>query len=173
MEYKGVQHVIRALSEPRLATFDLVVAGRGPYRDQLEAIAREAGVADRVTFAGYVEDDRLPGLYAGASVYLSLSAVEAYGMTVAESLAAGTPCVVLDTGALSDWINRDGCRGVSDPTPGQLAKAVSQIRDATASVTGLQTWGNMIEDINTVYESVLEGSVPHKGCKLRGLLAGV
>jgi glycosyltransferase involved in cell wall biosynthesis len=156
VEYKGVQHVIRALTEPRLAAFDLVVAGSGPYRDRLEAIAREAGVADRVTFTGYVDEARLPGLYAGASVFFSLSTVEAYGMTVAESLAAGTPCVVRNAGALSDWVSRDGCRGVSEPTPDRLAKAVSQLRSAKPSTTGLQTWDKTVDDIRSVYESVLD-----------------
>lgn len=155
VEYKGVQHAVRALTDPQLAEFDLVVAGSGPYRDRLVAIATEAGVADRVTFAGYVDDDRLPGLYAGASVFLSLSTVEAYGMTVAESLAAGTPCVVRDVGALSDWVGRDGCRGISEPTPNRLADAVSQVRGITPSTTGLQTWDETTDDIESVYESVL------------------
>jgi glycosyltransferase involved in cell wall biosynthesis len=39
VEYKCVQHVVRALTDPRLAGFDLVVAGSGPYRDRLEAMA--------------------------------------------------------------------------------------------------------------------------------------
>jgi glycosyltransferase involved in cell wall biosynthesis len=155
VEYKSVQHVVRALANRRLAEFHLVVAGSGPYRDRLEAIADEEGVADRVTFAGYVDDDRLPGLYAGASVYLSLSTVEAYGMTVAESLAAGTPCVVRNTGALSDWVDCDGCHGVSKPTPNRLAEAVSHLRGATPNTTELQTWDKMVDDIESVYESVL------------------
>jgi glycosyltransferase involved in cell wall biosynthesis len=155
VEYKGVQHVIRALTEPRLAAFDLVVAGSGPYRDRLEAIAAEAGVADRVTFAGYVDDDRLPGLYAGASVYLSLSTVEAYGMTVAESLAAGTPCVVRNAGALADWIDHEGCVGVTDPNPDTISAAVTQVRNRTPTTEGLLTWETVVDRIETVYEEFL------------------
>jgi glycosyltransferase involved in cell wall biosynthesis len=140
VEYNCVQHVTNRLIDPRLAELDLVVAGGGPYRDRLEAIAWEAGVTDRVTFAGYVDnDDQLHGLYAGASVYVSLSIVEAHGMTVAKSLAAGSPCVVRKAGALVDWVDRDGCRGVSDLTPNRLAGAVSQICGVTPSMTGLQT----------------------------------
>jgi glycosyltransferase involved in cell wall biosynthesis len=77
-------------------------------------------------------------------------------MTVAESLAAGTPCVVRNAGALSDWVSRDGCRGVSEPTPDRLAKAVSQLRSAKPSTTGLQTWDKTVDDIRSVYESVLD-----------------
>lgn len=57
-EYKGVQHAIRALSE--LPEYDILVAGSGDYRDELEQIAARADVSDRVEFLGYVadEDDR-------------------------------------------------------------------------------------------------------------------
>jgi glycosyltransferase involved in cell wall biosynthesis len=161
VEYKGVHHVIRGLADPRLAEFDLVIAGRGSYRDRLESIAAEAGVADRVTFAGYVDDDRLPGLYAGASVFLSLSTVEAYGMTVAESLAAGTPCVVRNTGALSDWVDRDGCVGISDTTPETVANAITAIRDCDPSTEGLLSWGAVVDSLETVYDEVCRSATAH------------
>ncbi|WP_336024883.1 glycosyltransferase family 4 protein [Halobellus salinisoli] len=109
-EYKGVQHVIRAMGE--LSEYDLLVAGSGPYRAELERIAREEGVADRVEFLGYVDDDELPGLYAGAEVYVTMSEFEAYGMTVAEALAAGTPCVVRDVAGLQDWADIGGVYGI-------------------------------------------------------------
>jgi len=91
VEYKGVQHVVRALADSRLAEFDLVIAGSGPYRGRLEVIADEASVAGRVTFAGYVDDNRSPGLYVGASFFVSLSTVEAYGMTLPNRLRREPP----------------------------------------------------------------------------------
>jgi len=111
-KYKGVQHAIRALA--KLPDYDLLVAGCGEYRDELERHARDASVADRVEFLGFVDDDRLPELYAGADALLSLSSFEAYGMTVAESLAAGTPCVVRTAGALVDWVDRPDCVAVDE-----------------------------------------------------------
>jgi glycosyltransferase involved in cell wall biosynthesis len=155
VEYKGVQHVVRALTDPSLAEFDLVVAGSGPYRDRLEAIADEEGVADRVNFAGYVDDYRLPGLYAGASVYISLSTVEAYGMTVAESLAAGTPCVVCNTGALSDWVDHDGCVGISEPIPKAVATGILEVRDRDPSTEDLLSWDAVVDRTESVYEEFL------------------
>lgn len=111
-EYKGVQHVIRAL--PMLPEFDLVVAGDGPYRGTLERVAQDVGVADRVTFEGYVDDERLPGMYAGADVHLSFSEFEAYGITIAEALAAGVPCVVREVGGLREWCKITGVVGIED-----------------------------------------------------------
>lgn len=121
-EYKGVQHVIRALS--KLPEYDLLVAGSGPCRGELEQIARDEGVSGRVKFLGYVDDDRLPKLYAGAEVYVTLSEFESYGMTVAEALAVNTPCVVREAGALQDWVRREDVIGVSTASPEEVSAAV-------------------------------------------------
>jgi len=148
-EYKGVQHAIRALAE--LPEYDLLVAGSGEYRDELERHARDADVGDRVEFLGYVDDVRLPGLYAGASALLSLSSFEAYGMTVAESLSAGTPCVVRTAGALADWADRTDCAAVSGVAPADVAAAVRRAVERDAPSAPLPTWDDVTERLLTCY----------------------
>lgn len=150
-EYKGVQHAMRALRSPDLARYDLLVAGDGPYREELEHHAETFGVADRVTFLGYVDDDRLPGLYAGADALLALSTMEAYGMTVAEALTAGTPCVVRDAGALATWGRREDCMAVGEPTPPLVARAVRRLRAVDVPVSPLPDWESVVDDVLTVY----------------------
>jgi glycosyltransferase involved in cell wall biosynthesis len=149
--YKGVQYAIRAL--PELPDRDLLVAGTGDYRPELERIAREAGVADRVEFLGYVADERLPGLYAGAQAYLALSGFESYGMTVAEALAAGTPCVVREAGALVDWTDRADCVGVAAVDAEAVAGAVRAAVERDAPAAPLPSWDDVTERGLTVYES--------------------
>jgi glycosyltransferase involved in cell wall biosynthesis len=150
VEYKGVQHAVRALD--RLPEYDLLVAGSGPYRERLETVAREAGVADRVEFLGYVGDDRLPGLYAGAAVHVSLSSFEAYGMTVAEALAAGTPALVLPDRALADWCEWEGCVCVEDIDVTTVVAGVEAARCATPSRMP-PTWDAVCESVLDIYES--------------------
>ncbi len=75
---------------------ELVIAGDGPLRAELEALA--AGLP--VRFAGLVPQDQLPAWYAGASVLAQTSLHEAQGMAVLEAAAcglavAGTPVGVL------------------------------------------------------------------------------
>lgn len=143
--YKGVQHVIRAL--PELPDYDLVVAGSGPYRKELERIGRQAGVAERVSFLGYVDGDRLPSLYAGADVYAALSKFEAYGMTVGEALAAGTPCVVLRAGALVDWTDGTGVTGITDRSPETVASAISNAAGNVGNEASIQTWDTVVDQL--------------------------
>ena len=150
-KYKGVQYAIRALEE--LPEYDLVVVGDGPYGDELDRIARDANVAGRVEFHGYVDHDTLPTLYAGAEAYLSLSKFEAYGMTVAEALAAGTPCVVLGGSALDDWTYLDGCTGVSDLGAETVAAAAEEATAEPEIATDIPSWDDISEALVEVYGS--------------------
>lgn len=149
--YKGIQHAIRALAE--LPAFDLVVAGSGPYRDDLAAIAVETGVDDRVEFRGYVDDDDLPGLYAGAAVHLALSLTEAFGLTVGEALAAGTPVVVRRAAALAEWTGTDGVVGVDEPTPDAVAHAVRGVAGRRV-VASVPDWDGVTDAVEDVYHDV-------------------
>lgn len=148
-EYKGVQHVIRAMRH--LPGYDLLVAGEGPYRPELERTAREAGVEERVEFLGYVDGDRLPGLYAGSEAYLSMSTLEAYGMTVAEALASGTGCVVRNERALRDWAGYPNVVAVDDPTAERIAEAVGDCGGSDVS-TSLPTWSSVADETVELYK---------------------
>jgi glycosyltransferase involved in cell wall biosynthesis len=145
-EYKGIQHVIRAL--PDLPEYDLLVAGSGPYRKELEQIAIQQGVEDRVRFLGYVDDDDLPSLYAGADAYVTMSNFESFGITVGEALAAGTPVVVRDGGALSEWAKRDDC---SIAPPHGLEDTVRDIVGKEPSQETLPRWSDLVDSLLDCY----------------------
>lgn len=153
VEYKGVQHAIRAL--PELPGYDLLVAGTGTYRQTLEEIAQTVGVVDRVEFLGFVDDEAVPGLYAGAAAHVFLSGYECFGLTVGESLAAGTPCVVRDATALSEWDRYSGCVSVERTAPGAVADAIRTALDADPTPSDLLTWAEMAREVEAVYERAL------------------
>lgn len=144
-EYKGIQHVIRAL--PEMPEYDLMIAGEGPFRGELEAVARDEKAVDRVKFLGHVDRERLPGLYAGAEVYVTLSEFEAFGMTVAEALAAGTPCVVRSVGALEDWGERDGCIEVHSTAVDDVVSAVTAAASVTTGTFRGITWDGVVDQL--------------------------
>ena len=149
-EYKGIQYVIRAL--PELPEYDLVVAGTGPYRDELDRIADETGVRDRVDFLGYVKDDRLPKLYAGAEVYVTLSEFEAYGMTVAEALAAGTPCVVTNSGAIQQWNEHRNVTLSPTKPSGEVANNIKSGINLEGNTYTPATWDDCTLKILNIYD---------------------
>lgn len=154
--YKGVQHVIRAMSE--LPEFDLVITGTGPYREELERIARDEGVEHRVEFLGYVNDDKLPGLYAGAEAFITMSEFEAYGMAVGEALAAGTPCVVRETGGLKSWVTAEGVFGVTEVSPEPVSRAINAAVGSQVGTTPLYDWDEVCREISDIYEGNYRGT---------------
>jgi len=146
-EYKGIQYVIRAMSQ--LPEYDLLVVGSGSYREELERITREEGINEQVKFLGYVDDKQLPPLYVGAEMYVTMSEFEAYGMTVAEALAAGTPCVVRETGGLKDWVSQEGVIGIDDPDSNQIVEVISQ-QEATVT-PHISSWNQITKRIEELY----------------------
>lgn len=148
--YKGVQHIIRAVSE--LPEYDLLIAGTGSYRKELERIAREESVGGQTEFLGYVPDDQLMSLYSGAEAYVTLSEFESYGMTVPEAISAGTPCVVRAAGGLRNWGRYDCVEMIEEVTPNSIANSVrAAVRLGSPGWTP-PTWDQVATDLISLYD---------------------
>lgn len=63
---------------------------------------------ERVCFPGYVDDETLAGLYAGATLFVLPSREEGFGLPALEAMASGTPVVVSDGGALPEVVGEAG-----------------------------------------------------------------
>ncbi len=113
VEWKGIQYLIRAVAclAPR-RDVRLVVAGAGDYRPQLERLAEELGVADRVTFAGFLTPEQLKQYYLASYVVCQPSyANETFAISMAEAMACGRPVVGSNFGGIPEVIS-DGETGV-------------------------------------------------------------
>jgi glycosyltransferase involved in cell wall biosynthesis len=101
----------------------LDLAGEDTLDGSLQAYARDLGVADRITFHGYVANDRLAPLLAHADFYVQSSKHEAAAVSVLEAAAAGVPVVGTRVGYVSDWAD-DKAVAVNVATPQALATAI-------------------------------------------------
>ncbi len=127
---KGVQHAVAAVPRLRLRHpgLRLVVAGDGPYRPELQRLAAELGVADAVTFTGFLGGHELPALMAASDCYVVPSIYEPFGMVALEAAAVGTPVAVADTGGLAEIVEPGRTGVVFGPAdPEALADAVSSL----------------------------------------------
>lgn len=82
----------------------LLLVGDGQERDNLEHIARQSGLGDRVIFAGMVEYAELPRWLATADAFVTASVTEVHPLSVIEALAAGLPVVGVDSPGVGDIV---------------------------------------------------------------------
>jgi glycosyltransferase involved in cell wall biosynthesis len=75
---------------------DLLLAGDGPLRGDLEQLTRSLGIVERVRFLGVRSD--VPELLQAADVFALTSVSEAASLTLLEAMAAGLPVVVTAVG---------------------------------------------------------------------------
>lgn len=126
--YKGADRLVRAMAavpgRAVLAGGDATVR-----RADLEALARELGVADRVHFVGEQSDEELHALRHAADVFAlpSVERSEAFGIVQVEAQAAGLPVVCTELGTGTSYVTQHGRTGIvvpPDDVPA-LARALS------------------------------------------------
>ncbi|MCS6932329.1 MAG: glycosyltransferase family 4 protein [Acetobacteraceae bacterium] len=107
---KGHDVLLRALA--RLTDLDWHLTIAGAARDRvhaagLAALAEEKGIANRVTFAGEVDDATLQRLYDRADLFALATYWEGYGMAAAEALARGLPVAITAGGAIAEVVPKE------------------------------------------------------------------
>lgn len=105
------------------------VIGRGPEADRLVAKAAELGLADQVTFHGFLPGADKDRLLARAAVHVCASDAEGWGQAVVDAAAHGVPTVARDVPGLRDSI-RPGESGWLVPDSADSATVVTRLAEA-------------------------------------------
>src|SRR5665647_284869 len=93
--YKNIHRAIEAIDYlPQ--DFSFYIIGEGPYKSELTALIQRNGLSERVRLLGVCGDEELYRWMKTSALLVNLSEIEAFGITVLESLAAGTPALVND-----------------------------------------------------------------------------
>jgi glycosyltransferase involved in cell wall biosynthesis len=85
----------------------LAIAGSGPEKDRLQALAAALGLAARVRFLGRLSPDQTAELYRQAALFLNPSSVDNMPNSVLEAWASGVPVVSTRVGGVP-YIAQDG-----------------------------------------------------------------
>jgi glycosyltransferase involved in cell wall biosynthesis len=169
---------LRALAE--LPNTELVVAG-GPARGRLRRdpgygalteLARQLGVADRLTCTGAVREADMPELMRSADVLVHLGQDHGLAMVPVEAMACGTAVIAAENGAQPDAVIHENT-GFLVP-PGNPAQLVRRIRQMLASPMLLEgygiaaarraadrfSWDRIAQETLTVYTALLSRQIP-------------
>jgi len=128
-----VQAVARLTSSGQ--PVDLVIAGAGELQGRMEEAARAAGLDAQ--FLGFVNQSRLPSVYASSDVVVLPSiATETWGLVVNEAMACGVPAVVSDAVGCGPDLIQPGMTGAVAPL-GDVPALATSIASVLALDPGL------------------------------------
>jgi glycosyltransferase involved in cell wall biosynthesis len=110
--------------------FDLVIAGPEGWQSA-GTLARLRSPAPGVRYLAYVPEPDLPGLTAGATVFVYPSLYEGFGFPVAQAMAAGVPVITSNLSSLPEVTG--GAAQLIDPqSPGELRTALDGLLTSPA-----------------------------------------
>ncbi len=128
---KGVAYLLRAAAIAREQVPDLqvLIAGDGPLKNELENLAQELGVRDRVRFVGWRDD--IYRVLAAMDVFCLPSLWESFGLVLTEAMAMERPIVATDIDGVREVVVNDQTGVLVPPRdPQRFAQAaVSLLQD--------------------------------------------
>jgi glycogen(starch) synthase len=166
---KGVHVVVNAA--PKVlgkVNAKFIIVGNGYMKDPLSNLAKGMGLADKVMFTGFVDDETLRRLQVCANVSVVPSLFEPFGIVALEAMAAKSPVVVSDTGGLSEIVEHD-VNGVKvyASNPDSLAWGIIRVLTDDAYANWIRTnaykkiqekydWDKIAQQTKTIYGNVLD-----------------
>jgi glycogen(starch) synthase len=172
-EHKGFDLAIAALARlrERHPSVRLAIAGDGPERNRLIALACALGVNDSVDFLGNVSRDRIAVLLRECTVVVMPSRYEGLPLVALEAAWAGRPIVAADSPGLSDAVvPGETALMVPAGDPDALARAIagllvdaSHVRalglKARAMAADRYSLKRCVDEYETVYQRVVGRTV--------------
>ncbi|HKX29265.1 MAG TPA: glycosyltransferase [Blastocatellia bacterium] len=163
---KGLQLGIEALAQVKDAPVRLSVAGTGSQQPELEALARELGVGDRVEFLGQVPWVEMPSVFQSADAFLFTSLRDSMGSVTLEAMAQALPIIALDHQGVALLVPEEAGIKVPVTTPAMtvatLAQAIRRLAaspetrrrmgEASWNHARTQTWEHRAAQMSNWYE---------------------
>jgi glycosyltransferase involved in cell wall biosynthesis len=105
----------------------LRIGGSGPQAPSLARSAKHLGVNDRVQFLGRLSRVRVRDEMRSADAFVLSSAVETFGLVVAEAQSVGLPAVVTECGGPEDIVSESTGLRVPPDNVAQLGRALGEM----------------------------------------------
>jgi teichuronic acid biosynthesis glycosyltransferase TuaC len=163
VENKGQHLAIQALVD--LPDFRLVIAGDGPDKPALQALAQQIKVDSRVQFLGRIAQNELARYYSAADILVLPSSREGWPNVLLESMACGTPVVSTNVGGTAEIvISNDAGRLMPQRSAAALAASVVDLWDSLPSrrhvreIAQLFSWQSTVQAQIDLFIQMTAGS---------------
>ena len=145
---KGLSELISALVD--LPTVRLLIIGDGPERSKMERKVKDLGIANRVTFLGWLPtQEAVSGAMQTARIFVMNSKSEGGPRIALEAMACGLPIIATKVGVMPEAIT-DGVNGMF--TTGTAADLAEKIRSLLANDDLMESMGNEAKKVLELYE---------------------
>jgi len=145
----------------------MVIAGKKGWQyEPIFQLVKELELEEQVIFTGYVPDEDVPLLMAGALAFVFPSLYEGFGLPPLEAMACGTPVIVSDAASLPEVVGDAGLQ-VSPYDIKEIKEAMNNImknqelrrelRDAGIARSQKFFWSNNAEMLRTICHQIVTG----------------
>jgi glycosyltransferase involved in cell wall biosynthesis len=162
--YKNLDLLIKAFHAMR-SNPTLTIVGTGPDRIRLEELSAAISPDRLIKFTGRIPDEELDGLLARATVVTSASDHEAFGLILADGLAAGARVVASDIPAHRELGQLAGGQApIEFVDPHNVPRYADALERAlgkgrfTPGAVQLPSWDRVAEETRTLYAQVISGA---------------
>lgn len=108
---KALEVLFKALdivvNEKNIKNIKLKIVGTGEYKNYYENIANSLNLKSNIEFLGYIDNNKLPILYANSNVLCVSSTVETFCIPIVEALASGIPVITTNCNGPVEIVNKD------------------------------------------------------------------
>jgi len=136
----------------------LVLVGDGPDKQEIIKLVKELGLAEKVEVKSNLSRDELIQEYSTATIFVTASEMENFGIAVAEALAARLRVIVPNSTALAMYVKDGYASGMQAPiTPEKIAQSilVSLQESAERSLSySPYTWDMAANDLEKLYREL-------------------
>ena len=165
--HKNVDKIIQAFAVLQKDTPDLrlVIVGRGPAKYELLQLSQGLGVGSKIEWIDGATKARINQLYSSSTVVVMPSEFEAYGLVAAEAISLGTPTIVADATALSDFVSAGLAQPIEPPvTSEKVLQSIAQVLSDPPAFSpklnpgeAILSWDDVTTRTCSLYESVIAG----------------
>ena len=166
VERKGVNHILESLdylvNKKGMKNVALTIIGSGPDKDRLIKLSKSLKIDEYIEWKSFLTNEEYMNSIKESDFFMLLSNSEAYGITVAESLAIGTPCIVTNVAGLGDFKTEKGCFHVNyPPDPKKVGDLIIELYNKDIEVgpfsEKIRTWDKVTNDYERIYTKILKG----------------
>jgi glycosyltransferase involved in cell wall biosynthesis len=164
-KYKNVDKILTAFAilKERHPSLKLTVVGRGPVKEELLSQAGQLKLGSSVEWMEGLTKPELYALYESSTMLVLPSYLEAYGIVVAEAAAVGTPAIVANSSALSEFVTAGLATDVEPPVETEkLVDAMSLVLEDPKSYSSknkpsdmILSWDDVAAKTFETYQSLL------------------